>query len=372
MIVVIACDKFKGSLTQAEVIARVSAGIEAASPDAEIRPILVADGGDGTLEAAVGAGYERVPITVSGPTGEPVATAYARGDDAVIIEMADVCGLLRLPGGALRGMDSSSFGLGEAIAIALGDGRREIVVGIGGSASTDGGAGMLTALGARLLDADGQPVPPGAAGLARLASVDVSGLDERLASSTIVVACDVNNPLLGEHGAPAIFGPQKGVTDADIARADANLARLADLLGPALGRDERDTPGAGAAGGVGYALLMLGARFEPGIDVVLDLARADEAMAGADLVITGEGSLDAQSLLGKTPAGVARRAGAAEVAVVAVCGRSLLADGEAEALGIATVAKLSDIEPDPERSMRDAGPLLQRVVTELVADRLGG
>lgn len=369
--VVVACDKFKGSLTAREVVDAIVAGVTDARPGTSVRAVVVADGGDGTLEAALAAGYRRVPVTVSGPTGEPVASAYAELDGVAVVEMADACGLVRLPGGGLAPMTASSRGLGEVVAAALDAGLRTIVVGIGGSASTDGGAGMLTALGARLLDATGAPVGPGGGGLADLAAVDLSGLHPGLAEARITVACDVDNPLLGARGAAAIFAPQKGADAAQVAELDANLARLADVVGEQCGREHAERPGAGAAGGVGWAALaVLGARMRAGIDLVLDLAHFDEVLDGARLVITGEGSLDEQTLLGKAPAGVSRAARRAGVPVVAVCGRSLLTREQAADAGIEAVYALAEIEADPAVSMREAGRLLRRVAARLAEERL--
>lgn len=369
--VVVACATFKGSLTAHEVAAAIAAGVTDARPGTDVRPVVVADGGDGTLEAALAAGYRRVPVTVCGPTGEPVETAYAERDGVAVVEMADACGLVRLPGGRPAPMAASSRGLGEVIAAALDAGLRTIVVGIGGSASTDGGAGMLTALGARLLDATGTPVGPGGGGLADLATVDLRGLHPALREVDVTVACDVDNPLLGARGAAAVFGPQKGADAVQVAQLDGNLARLAAVVGEQCGREHAERPGSGAAGGVGWAALaVLGARMRAGIDLVLDLARFDEVLAGARLVITGEGSLDEQTLLGKAPAGVARAARRAGVPVVAVCGRSLLAPAEAAEVGIEAVYTLAELEPDPAVSMREAAALLRRVAARLAQERL--
>ena len=370
--VVVACDKFKGSLTARGVIEAITAGVADARPGTDVRPVVVADGGEGTLEAALAAGYRRVPVTVSGPTGERVASAYAERDGVAVVEMADACGLGRLPGGVPAPMTASSRGLGEVVLAALDAGVREIVLGIGGSASTDGGAGMLTALGARLLDATGAPVGRGGGGLGDLAAVDLHGMHPRLAEASVTVACDVDNPLLGARGAAVVFGPQKGADAAQVAELDANLARLADIVGAQRGHEHAPRPGAGAAGGVGWAALaVLGAGMRAGIELVLDLAGFDAVLDGARLVITGEGTLDEQSLLGKAPVGVARAARRAGVPVVAVCGRSLLTPAEAAEVGIEAVYSLADLEPDPAVSMREAAPLLRRLAARVARERLG-
>ncbi len=366
--VLVAPDKFKGSLPAAGVADAVARGVRAVVPDVDVRCLPVADGGDGTLAAAAAAGFERVAVTVAGPTGRPVRSAYARRDGTAVVEMADACGLERLPGGVGDPLRASSRGLGEVIAAALDGGCREIVVGIGGSASTDGGAGMLAALGARLRDASGAPVPDGGASLLEVAEADLSGLHPALATADVVVACDVDNPLTGAQGAAAVYGPQKGATPDDVAVLDRAMTRWADVVAAAVGQDGRTTPGAGAAGGVGLAALaVLDARLRPGIDLVLDLVGFDEALTGCDLVVTGEGSLDEQSLRGKAPVGVAARARARGVPVLAVCGRRALDDVALRAAGIEASYALLDLEPDVDRCLRDPAPLLERLGQQLAS-----
>jgi glycerate kinase len=368
--VLIASDKFKGSLTAAEVGAAVGRGLRTSRPGLDVVTVPVADGGDGTLAAAIAAGYESVPVTASGPTGLPVATSYARFGDRAVVEMADISGLSRLPSG-LAPLTASSRGTGEVMVAALDAGCRQFVLGIGGSAGTDGGAGLVSGLGARLLDADDQEIADGGAALAGIARLDLRGLHPGLAGAEIVVACDVDNPLTGPNGAAAVYGPQKGATPDDIARLDGALDRWADAVAVATGTDFRDNPGAGAAGGVGFAAIaLLDAQLRPGIDLVLDLVGFHRQLAGASLVITGEGSLDEQTLSGKAPAGVAAGAVAAGIPVVAVCGRSLLTEEQWRAAGISAVYSLSDVEPDPSRSMANAAPLLERLAETIAADQL--
>jgi glycerate 2-kinase len=370
--VLVAPDKFKGSLTATEVAAAVARGFTAGRSDVEVSCLPVADGGDGTLAAALAAGFEAVPVTATGPTGEPVETAYARLGDVAVVEMADVSGLVRLPGGRREPLTATSRGTGELVAAALAAGARRVVLGIGGSATTDGGAGLLQALGADLLDADGSPVGPGGAALERLARVDVGGVAAALDGAEVVVACDVDNPLTGPSGAAAVYGPQKGAGPDDVVFLDRCLARLADAVADATGRDLRDEPGAGAAGGVGFAALaVLGAQLRPGIDLLLDLLGFDRLVVGADLVVVGEGSLDEQSLRGKAPVGVARRARAAGVgSVVAVCGRRDLDDAALQQAGIDAAHALTDLEPDPARCMAEADPLLERLAQRVADDHL--
>jgi glycerate kinase len=368
MKVLVAPDKFKGSMRASDVAAHVAAGIREQSPGTEVLAVPVADGGDGTLDAAVAAGFHLVPVTAAGPTGEPVRTGYARQDRTAVVELADACGLVRLPGGVLAPLTASSVGFGQVIAAALDAGCRRLVLAIGGSASTDGGAGMLTALGARILDADGQPVPDGGGGLEHVAAVDLTGLHPALAETDVVLASDVDNPLLGDHGAAAVYGPQKGATP-DVARLDGALQVWSGALARALGVAAGDgghpaatVPGAGAAGGVGFAAVaVLNATARPGIDLMLELTGFAAHLDGADLVVTGEGSLDEQTLHGKAPAGVAAAARAAGVPVVAVAGRNLLSTDQLTAAGVRQAYALTDIESDVQRCIDDPGPLLARL-----------
>ena len=373
MRIVIAPDKFKGSLSAPDVARHLDAGLQSATGhNLDILRIPVADGGEGTLDAAVGSGFTRRSALVSGPTGQPLRAEFAvRGREAVI-EMAAASGLAVLPGSAggaapdsASAKGATSLGTGELIRAALDAGCRQIILGVGGSANTDGGAGVLQGLGAQLLDAQGHELPPGGAALARLDRIDFSGFDSRLDEARFVLASDVDNPLLGTEGAPAIFGPQKGATPEDVATLDAALQHfvnvLADEIGPRALR-AADSPGAGAAGGVGYAAIaVLAATRRPGIDVVLELTGLADRLAGADLVITGEGSLDEQSLLGKTPMGVARAAARAGVPVVAVCGRTTLTPSQQKDSGFRQVYPLTSLESKVEICIAEAGPLLEQL-----------
>lgn len=377
--IVIAPDKFKGSLDAPAVARAVADGLRAARPDVDVDLAPVADGGEGTLDAALGAGFERRTAVVTGPTGEPVAADWAlRGDEAVI-EMALASGLAVLPGGVRDALGATTRGTGELVLAALDAGARRIVLGVGGSATTDGGAGLLQALGVRLHDGAGTELPGGGAALAHLARVDASGIDPRVARTSFVLASDVDNPLLGPNGAAAVFGPQKGASPGDVALLDAALARYADAIAGAFGAPlAADAPGAGAAGGVGFAAVAaLGAERRSGIDVVLELTGLPRRLAGADLVVTGEGSIDEQSLGGKTPIGVARAAAAASIPgapipVIAVCGRTTLDDDRLRDAGFARTFALAAREPDPEVSMRDAARLLREIGAQIAAELLGG
>jgi glycerate kinase len=372
MRIVIAPDKFKGSLTAIQVAAAIAAGLRAAiGPGAELVTIPVADGGEGTVDAAVAAGFERVPVTAAGPVGAPVRASYARRDEVAVVELACVCGLARLPGGRREPLTASSFGAGEVLRAALDAGARRIIVGVGGSASTDGGAGLLQALGARVLGARGEPIGFGGAALRDVASLDLTGLHPALRSAALILAADVDNPLTGPDGAAEVYGPQKGASPAEVALLAAGLERWAAVVAAAVGADHSAAPGSGAAGGVGFAArAVLGAEPQPGIGLVLGLAGFDTALAGADLVITGEGSLDRQSLAGKAPVGVAKAAARLGIPVVAVAGRSTLTANELAAAGIAAVYPLSDLEPDLERCRAEAVPLLRRTGQLIARDRL--
>jgi glycerate kinase len=417
--VVAAPDKFKGTLSAAEAAAHIAAGLRRARPGLAVRQVPVADGGDGTVAAAVAAGYRPVRLTVRGPTGRPVQAEFACRDGTAIIEAAQACGLVRLPGGTPEPLTATSFGVGELIAAAAGRGVRRIVLGLGGVASTDGGAGMVQALGGVLLDHAGRDLPAGGAALAGLDRLDLAGLMP-LGGIEVLVASDVDNPLLGRHGAAAVYGPQKGASRADLATLETGLARWADyaerafagpaaeqagLPGPGQARRTgrtgrtRDAPGAGAAGGLGFAALaLLGARIRPGIELMLDMISFTERLAGARLVITGEGSLDAQTLRGKAPAGVARAVAAARAAacpdagapgpgvppaaggpagavaaclpVVAVAGTCTLTSAQLRRAGIEAAYTLADIEPDVGRCLTHAGPLLEEAARRLAADWL--
>lgn len=376
MHVLLAPDKFKGSLRASEVAAALAAGLLEYAPGVPTVAVPVADGGDGTLDAAIAAGYRFVPCRVAGPTGEQVDTGYAVRDGVAVVELADACGLNRLPAGRLAPLTATSTGFGQVIAAALDAGCHRVVLGVGGSASTDGGAGMLTALGARLVDAAGLDLPAGGAALEHLDRVDLTGLHPLVGRTEFVLASDVDNPLLGPHGAAEVYGPQKGATPDDVARLDGALERWSTGLARAMelgsSRHPATTvPGAGAAGGVGFAALaVLHAEARPGIDLLLELTGFHGHLPGARLVITGEGSLDSQTLHGKAPAGVAAAARRAGVPVVAVAGRNLLLPDELTAAGVSAAYALLDIEPDPARCMTDAAHLLHMLARRIARDWL--
>jgi glycerate kinase len=367
--VLLAPDKFKGTLTAAEVAGHLGDGISSARPDTDVVAVPVADGGDGLLDAFESAGFELVRVDAAGPDGEVAATVYARRGAEAVVELAAVAGLAKVRG-PLAPLAATSRGVGEVIAAALDAGCTRIVLGIGGSASTDGGIGMVQALGARVVDATGADVDPGGLGAQDVGSLDLHGLHPALADATVEVACDVDNPLTGPHGAAAVYGPQKGADPDQVRLLDDALARWADVVATSTGADRRDTPGAGAAGGVGFAALaVLGATLRPGVGLVLDLIGFADELKSADLVVTGEGSLDEQTLHGKAPAGVAAAARAAEIPVVAVAGRCLLDASTLRGAGFDAVYTLVDEASTPDEPFTDPGPLLRRIGAR-IAERL--
>lgn len=329
MKIVIAPDSYKESLSALDVACAIEAGFREIYPDAEYVKLPVADGGEGTVEAMVAATNGRViPVEVTGPLGEPVAGFYGvSGDEqCAFIEMAAASGLELLSPAQRNPLKTTSWGTGELIRHALDLGVRRIIIGLGGSATNDGGAGMVQALGAKLLTQDQQQIAQGGAALAGLMKIDISELDSRLADCQIDVACDVTNPLTGEEGASAVFGPQKGATPEMVADLDHALMHYAACIKQDLGIDVLSLEGGGAAGGMGAALFAFcGAKLRPGIDIVTEALHLDALVADACLVITGEGRMDSQTIHGKVPVGVARVAKRYHIPVIGIAG-SLTAD----------------------------------------------
>lgn len=324
MRVVIAPDSFKGSLSAMQVAACIETGFSEIFPDWTYIKVPVADGGEGTVETLVAAtGGRIVAQTVTGPLGDPVDAFFGVTGDGLtaVIEMAAASGLTRLRPDEWNPMLTTTYGVGELIRAALDHGARHLIIGIGGSATNDGGAGMLQALGVRLLDSEGEDIGWGGGALATLDRIDPSSIDPRLAQSHIEIACDVDNPLVGPAGASSIFGPQKGATPVMIGALDANLRRYAACIETDLGVNVTDLPGGGAAGGLGAAMVaFLGARLRPGAELVTTAVGLDSLIARADLVITGEGQIDGQTIRGKVPVGVARTAARHGKPVVAIGG----------------------------------------------------
>ena len=329
MKIVIAPDSYKGSIYASDAARAMEDGVRRVLPDAEVVLVPVADGGDGTLETLVETSGGRIIASdVTGPLGETVSAQWGAMGDGVtaVAEMARTSGLALVRLEDRDPLNATTYGLGEVILEALEAGYRRFILGIGGSATNDAGAGMAQALGVRLLDADGAALPPGGAALARLARIDTSGLDSRAVEAEFDVACDVNNPLTGPEGASAVYGPQKGATPEIVEQLDAALANFAEVVKRDLGADVDGVPGSGAAGGLGGGIMaFLGGRLRPGVDIVLDTVDLESRLDGADLIITGEGCMDFQTVYNKAPIGVARLAGERNIPVIGVSGS--LGDG---------------------------------------------
>lgn len=325
MNILIAPDSYKDALPASEAAEAIARGIKRALPDAITQRCPMGDGGEGTLDALLDAtGAERRQARVRDALGRPLTATWGwhTKTRTAYVELAEASGLQQLARDERTALHSTTFGVGDLIREALDAGAERLLLTLGGSATNDAGAGMLVALGARLKDAEGHDLPPGGAALARLSELDLSGLDPRLATLVVETAVDVDNPLLGARGASAVFGPQKGATDDDVAMLDAALRHFADHVARALGEDYREHPGAGAAGGMGFAArAFLGASLRPGIELVMEQAGFYERLEQADLVITGEGQLDGQSLAGKTPIGIARAAASRRIPCVVLAGR---------------------------------------------------
>lgn len=348
MRIVIAPDSYKESLSAVEVAQAIAAGVRDVLPDADVVCVPMADGGEGSLDAVLAAtGGQRRVRTACDANGRQVQASWGwLGRGRAFIEMAEAAGLERIAADQRDVMAASSYGVGQLIIQAVDDGARHIVVGLGGSATNDAGAGLLEALGVRFLDKDGRPLPRGGAALRRLDRMDASGVDKRLQDVTFELAVDVDNPLCGPQGASAIFGPQKGATLEQVRQLDDALGRFADYCAQAFGKDERNLPGMGAAGGLGFAVkTFFDATFRPGVELVAELAGLPQALKGAGLVFTGEGRMDAQTLLGKTPAGVARYARqAGGIPVIALAGS--LGDAYQALYGVGITAAFS-LTPGP-------------------------
>jgi glycerate kinase len=363
MRILIAPDKFKGSLTAVEAAAAIAEGALRVYPDAVATQFPVADGGEGTLEAAVAAGYEERINAVVGPILAPIGAAWAlrkdgNGGGTAVIETAQASGLAHMEPTPENSLRAHSYGCGQLIAAALDAGASEIVLGVGGSAMSDGGSGALRALGLKPLDAAGNVVPLGGGSLSDAVSLDASGLDPRLSAVTFRIAVDVQNPLYGSTGAAYVFGPQKGADDDAMEKLDAGLRNWASLLREATGRDV-NVPGAGAAGGFPASFLAFTrATLEGGFALVAGLTGLDEQLKDADLVITGEGSMDSQSLTGKAPIALADAARERGIPVIVVAGRILVTPEDLAEHGVVAAAQLLDVADSPEDAVANAGKYL--------------
>ena len=324
MKVVVAIDSLKGSLSSIEAGMAIRDGVLAAKPDAEVIVKPLADGGEGTTDALIeGMNGKRIDLTVTGPMHSPVDAYYGYLADShtAVMEMASAAGITLVPAEEKNPLLATSYGVGEMMNDALQKGCRNFIIGIGGSATNDGGIGMLKALGVHFLDENGEDVGEGGQALAKVTQIDVSGLNPLLKECQIQVACDVNNPLCGENGSTYVYGPQKGVTEDMKKQLDNDMAHFASVTSKTLGNDYRDTPGAGAAGGLGFAFLSyIGAALTPGIELILNAVGLAQELSDADVVITGEGRLDFQTAMGKAPVGVARLAKKYHAKVIAFAG----------------------------------------------------
>ena len=370
MKIVIAPQGFKGSLTGLEVARSIEKGVLAVLPDATTDLVSVADGGDGTLQSLVDStGGEVISSTVTDPLGREIQADWGSlGDgETAVIEMARSSGLALLKLDELDPLTATTFGTGELVKVALDRGHTRFIIGIGGSATNDGGAGMMEALGARLLNASGKSLSRGGAALADIETIDVSGFDQRFRDAHIEVACDVNNPLCGPDGASAVFGPQKGATPEMVEELDAALAQYAAVIERDLGSDIRTYPGAGAAGGLGAGLMAFAqAELKAGVDIVLDAVDLDSHLEGADLVITGEGQIDHSTIFNKSPVGVAARAAKYGIPVIAIAGG--LGDGyrEVHGKGIAAMFTLVSGPMSLEDAIADSESLLAGAAEEIM------
>ncbi|MBB5801815.1 glycerate kinase [Saccharothrix ecbatanensis] len=362
--ILVCLDKFRGSLTAEQACAAVVEGVAGAGGWAVGMP--VADGGEGTVAALVRAGYDEVQVEVTGPTGELVRAVFAVRGERAVIEMAQASGLDVLPGGRLAPLTADTYGTGELIRAALDRGCRDLVLAVGGSATTDGGAGLLRALGARVTDAAGEPVGPGGGALTGAVRVDLSGLDPRLALARVTLASDVDNPLTGPNGAAAV-APQKGATAGEVEVLERGLCRFAAVMAEEIGRDLSGEPGAGAAGGIGFAALAaLDARRTSGADFVLREIGVEDELREASLVVVGEGRFDEQSLRGKAPIGVAEAARRHGVPVVVVAGSVGLTLERLREVGVVAAWSLLERAGDVGTAMRQAPALLRAIGRELV------
>lgn len=376
MRIVAAPNAFKGSLNAVDAAIAIKKGALAAVPHAHVICVPVADGGDGLTEVMLhGMGGQLIEKRVTGPRMEALLAPFCLvgSQNLAVVEMARASGLALLPKSLQNPMQTTTYGTGELIQAAMDSGARRIIVGIGGSATCDGGIGMAAALGYRFLDESGTPVEPVGGALHSIASIDRSAIDPRLQDLSVSAACDVTNPLTGPDGAAVVYGPQKGATPDQVARLDAGLANLARVIKTDLGIDVTELPGSGAAGGLGAGLhAFLGASLKPGIDLVIDVVGLEGHLTGADLVITAEGRIDAQTGFNKAPAGVARTAKATGVPCIAICGG--IGDGIESLydIGIDAVFSICNGPQSMAEAMQDAGNLLARQSEQVVRAFLTG
>ncbi len=371
-VIAIAPDSFKGAISAIGAALAIGEGLLESFPTAKLRIIPMADGGEGTVDAwEASAGARRIKAIVQDPLGRPVKAEYAYNPVSctAVIEMAAASGLPLLATDERNPLVTSTYGTGELVRDALNRGARHVILGIGGSATNDGGTGMAAALGVRFFDAKGRELPPGGAALARLASIDMSGLDSRVAKTRFEAACDVTNPLCGPFGASAIYGPQKGASKKDVKTLDAALHHFAEIAKATKGISRRAAPeaaGAGAAGGLGFGLMAFcGAKLRSGVKIIAESVKLRERLEGCDLVITGEGRLDAQTVNGKTPAGVAKVAKQAGVPCIAICGCVGEGYEAVHKIGISSVIPVAHGFFDPDNPSKGAHERIRACAVEV-------
>ena len=360
MKIVIAPDSFKGSATSREISQWIENGIHSIIPDCESVKIAVGDGGEGSLDAVLNAGFTEHSAEVSGPLGNPVSARFAMRNDTTFIEMAQASGLSQLPGGKTDALHATSFGTGQLIRAALDKGAKKIILAIGGTATTDAGAGALQALGAKLTNAAGYEVAPGGAALLDCVEIDISGLDSRISGVSFILASDVKNPLLGTHGAARVFSPQKGASPEEVEILENSLSHFASLVGG----EYASLPGAGAAGGFGFmAYSFLKAEARSGIHLILDLVDFDAHLVGADYIVTGEGRFDSQSVQGKAPWGILQRAEKLSIPTFLVCGD---ADNQ-QGSNFHEIFTLTSLEPDIDFCIQNPAPLVTQLGAQIAS-----
>ncbi len=370
MKIIIAPDKFKGSLAASEAAQAIARGIRSTLPGADLKLFPLSDGGEGLVEALAGAAEGSIISTkVNNPLGQKTEAKWAliKSDQSAVIEMAAASGLSLLPPQSRNPGITSTYGTGELIKAALDEGCTEIIIGIGGSATNDGGAGMASALGAKLQDKEGKPLGPGGLELLKLDRICTDNFDPRIKSISCKVACDVDNPLTGQHGASYVYGPQKGANSDMVKELDRALAHYACILKRDLGKDVEHVPGAGAAGGLGAGLIaFLGAELYSGIDLVIDTLEIDHEVKNADLIITGEGRLDKQSLRGKVPIGIAKRAKKYGIPVLVLAGSVEVSSKDLHESGITAAFAITDGPMNIEEAFRRAPELLEKKAAALI------
>lgn len=360
MKIVIAPDSFKGSATSREISQWIENGIHSIIPDCETVKIAIGDGGEGSLDAVLNAGFTGHSAKVSGPLGNPVNACFAMKGETAFIEMAQASGLSQLPGGKKDALHTSSFGTGQLIRVALDKGATTIILAIGGTATTDAGAGALQALGAKLLDAAGHEIRAGGVSLSECVEIDTTGLDSRIAHVSFILASDVKNPLLGTHGAACVFSPQKGATPEEVEILEKSLSHFAFLVGG----EFASLPGAGAAGGFGFiAYAFLKAEARSGIDFILDLVNFESHLVGADYLVTGEGRFDSQSIQGKAPWGILQRAAKLSIPTFLVCGDADNQHGTA----FKEIFTLTSLEPDIDICIKNPAPLVTQLGAQIAS-----